>query len=235
MADPLGPLLVAAVGLGVVHTALGPDHYLPFVAMARARRWSGARTAGVTGLCGLGHVLSSVVLGAVGIALGVGVARLEGLEAARGDLAAWALTAFGAAYTVWGIRRALRDVAHHHPHVHPDGSRDAHEHTHVAGHLHPHADRGDLTPWILFTVFLFGPCEPLIPLLMVPAAHHSPWGVAVVAAAFSAATIATMLVVVLTLRAGAARLSPRASLARFSHAAAGATVLACAVAIHLGL
>ena len=37
MADPLPPLLATAVVIGTVHTALGPDHYLPFVAMATAR------------------------------------------------------------------------------------------------------------------------------------------------------------------------------------------------------
>lgn len=235
MVDPLGALLAAAVGLGVVHTLLGPDHYLPFVAMAQARGWSGYRTASVTGLCGLGHVLSSVMLGAVGIALGVTVARLESFEGARSDLAAWVLTAFGVVYTAWGVRRALRRGPHTHRHDHVNGSRHDHEHTHAGGHLHPHAGRGDLTPWVLFTVFLFGPCEPLIPLLMVPAARHSPWGVAAVAATFSVATVATMVAVVLTLRGGARRLVPRASLARWSHAAAGATVLACAVAIHMGL
>jgi hypothetical protein len=56
-----------------------------------------------------------------------------------------------------------------------------------------------------------------------------------VATTFAAATIVTMLAVVLTLRAGARQLAPRDALARWAHAAAGATILACAVAIHLGL
>jgi threonine/homoserine/homoserine lactone efflux protein len=48
----------------------------------------------------------------------------------------------------------------------------------------------------LFIVFAFGPCEPLIPLLMAPAAlHHWLW-VAIVAAVFGAVTIAVMLVLV---------------------------------------
>ena len=235
MVEPLGALVVAAVSLGVVHTLLGPDHYLPFVAMAQVRGWSLPRTAGVTALCGLGHVLSSVVLGAAGIALGLGVSRLVRFESVRGDLAAWALTAFGALYTVWGVRRAMRSAPHSHPHAHAGGGRHDHLHEHHDQHLHPHGERGDLTPWVLFTVFLFGPCEPLIPLLMVPAARHSAWGVGVVAATFSVATVGTMLAVVLTLGAGARQLAPAAALARWSHAAAGATVLACGVAIHLGL
>jgi hypothetical protein len=55
------------------------------------------------------------------------------------------------------------------------------------------------------------------------------------ATTFAVATVVTMLAVVLTLRAGARQVAPRDALARWVHAAAGATVLACAVAIHLGL
>jgi len=34
-----------------------------------------------------------------------------------------------------------------------------------------------LTAWSLFLLFLFGPCQALIPLLMAPAAqHHRFWG-----------------------------------------------------------
>ncbi len=34
----LGALVVTAVTVGVLHTVMGPDHYLPFVAMSRAAR-----------------------------------------------------------------------------------------------------------------------------------------------------------------------------------------------------
>ncbi|MCJ7523916.1 MAG: hypothetical protein MUP71_01680, partial [Candidatus Aminicenantes bacterium] len=55
-----------AVALGFVHTLLGPDHYLPFIAMAKARQWSLKRTLLIAFFSGLGHVLSSVVLGFLG-------------------------------------------------------------------------------------------------------------------------------------------------------------------------
>ena len=56
-------LAVTAATIGIVHTAIGPDHYLPFVAMSRARGWTARWTAVVTLACGLVHVLGSVLLG----------------------------------------------------------------------------------------------------------------------------------------------------------------------------
>ena len=56
-------LMWTAATIGFIHTLAGPDHYLPFVMMARARQWSQRKTLWITLLCGIGHVLSSVVLG----------------------------------------------------------------------------------------------------------------------------------------------------------------------------
>lgn len=239
MAGDLPVLLATAAAIGVGHTLLGPDHYVPFVAMGRARGWSAARTAAVTALCGLGHVLSSVVLGLAGIALGVAVGRLEGFESARGGVAGWSLAAFGLVYAAWGVRAAVRRRPHVHVHAHGDGVVHAHEHVHEEDHLHVHdavapAAARSITPWVLFTVFLLGPCEPLIPLLMYPAATSGPAAAAFVAAVFGAATIGTMLSVVLAARAGLSlvRTEP---FERWSHALAGAAVLACGVAVIVGL
>ena len=87
----LAALTATAAFLGFLHTLTGPDHYLPFVAMARAGRWSLRKTLLVTLTCGLGHVLGSVVLGMLGVALGLAVTGLEWLEGMRGSLAGWML------------------------------------------------------------------------------------------------------------------------------------------------
>jgi threonine/homoserine/homoserine lactone efflux protein len=83
-------------------------------------------------------------------------------------------------------------------------------------------------------IFIFGPCEPLIPVLMYPAAEGSWWGVALVALVFAAATLATMLAVVLLARQGLARI-PLGGIERYSHALAGLALVACGLAIRLGL
>jgi sulfite exporter TauE/SafE len=230
-------LTITAASIGLVHTLLGPDHYLPFVVLAKARRWSRTRTAVITVLCGMGHVGSSVLLGTIGIALGIAVARIEWFDSARGDLAAWLLTAFGLVYLVWGLRRAMRDRSHSHIHAHAGGAVHVHEHTHESVHLHPHDQRStatSITPWVLFTIFVFGPCEPLIPILMYPAASESVRGVFVVASAFALVTILTMLSVVMLLSFGLNRI-PARGFERYGHAVAGLAILLCGVAIHLGL
>jgi hypothetical protein len=64
-------LVGSALSIGFFHTLLGPDHYIPFVAMARAGSWTRRKALAVTALCGVGHVAGSVVLGMVGIAFGL--------------------------------------------------------------------------------------------------------------------------------------------------------------------
>ena len=237
MSEHLTVLAMTAASLGFLHTLFGPDHYLPFVVMSKARGWTRSRTLGITALCGLGHVLSSVLLGAVGIAAGLAVSRMEGIEGVRGDLAAWALIAVGFVYAAWGLKQAFRDRPHAHAHAHAGGVEHEHVHNHHQAHTHPHLGKHatDVTPWVLFTVFVLGPCEPLIPLLMVPAAQQSMFGVAVVTAIFSATTILTMLGTVSLGLAGVDHL-PMGQLERFSHAIAGTTIGLCGVGIvFLGL
>jgi len=225
-------LLISAVSIGFLHTLLGPDHYVPFVAMARVGEWSRKKTLLITTLCGVGHVAGSVLLGVIGIAFGFSLSRLETVEASRGSWAAWALIVFGLLYTVWGLRRAARGHTHSHLHPHADGTVHAHSHSHVGDHLHPHPEtnRAKMTPWVLFVIFLLGPCEALIPILMFPAATES-WGALfLVTGAFGVATVLTMLGLVFLSLEGIQRLPfPRAH--RFGHALAGLAVLLCGVAI----
>lgn len=213
-----------AATIGLVHTILGPDHYIPFIALSKSRQWSGGRTAMITFLCGIGHVLSSIVLGFIGIALGIAVFSLEKIESLRGEIAAWFLLAFGLAYLIWGLYEA------------------------VHGHLHDHSlSNGDntskhsLTVWALFIIFVFGPCEPLIPLIMYPALNSSMIDVAVVSAVFGSVTITTMLLIVMASFYGISKLSKwldlsQSHVGKYSHAVAGAVILLCGIAVtFLGL
>jgi sulfite exporter TauE/SafE len=230
-------LVGTAFTVGLVHTILGPDHYIPFVALAEARHWSLRKTMIITGLCGLGHVLGSIALGAVGIALGWAMGSLEAFEGSRANWTAWALIGFGLAYGIWGLLQAFRRKRHSHPHVHQDGTVHVHSHNHLTEHAHVHdgRSRASITPWMLFIIFVLGPCEPLIPLLMVPASQHSWAGVGIVSLVFAATTILTMCAIVSALSAGISFVRS-SGLDRWTHALAGLSLVLCGAAMKwLGL
>lgn len=229
-------LAVTAASIGFLHTLFGPDHYLPFIMMSKARNWSVVKTLMITVLCGIGHVGSSIIIGIIGIIFGLAVARIELFEGVRGNLAAWALIAFGLVYMVWGIRQAIRKKPHSHLHFHVDGSSHEHEHQHQAEHLHVHSSgKKNITPWVLFTIFVLGPCEPLIPILMYPAARLSISGLVMITLIFALVTIATMLGMVLIFAFGLKRI-PFRGLEKYTHALAGGIIMGSGLAIQfLGL
>ena len=57
MTDSITLLSVTAISIGFIHTILGPDHYLPFIVLSQAKKWSLKKTMLITFLCGIGHVL----------------------------------------------------------------------------------------------------------------------------------------------------------------------------------
>ncbi len=237
MTAELNALIITAASIGFLHTLLGPDHYLPFVMMSWARKWSGMKTTLITALCGLGHIGSSIVLGLIGVSVGIAVNKLEFVEGFRGNLAGWLLIAFGLVYLVWGLRRAYRNRPHVHSHTHTSEAAHTHSHSHDQEHAHVHngGARKSIAPWALFVIFVFGPCEPLIPILMYPAAKNSFLGLVLVTCVFGIVTLGTMLGVVLLARAGVSFV-PLTKLQRYTHAIAGATILLCGLAIQfLGL
>lgn len=286
-------LILAAIPVGLLHTLMGPDHYIPFIAMAKARSWSMKKTAAITTLCGIGHVLSAAILGAVGLALGITFTKFTFIETWRGEIAAWLLISFGLLYFVWGVRAAIKNKKHTHKHIHflqrCFGNKECYEHEHAHGHggehfhahlaphehgaheqsacacahthdAHPHAHgadanansitaaapsaatvapastaarRKELTPWILFIVFILGPCEPLIPLMMYPAIKGVTLYVLLVSLAFGIATLAAMLGAVFASLYGL-RLVKVRFLERYGAALSGAIICSLGLGIKFG-
>jgi nickel/cobalt exporter len=211
VSSPLfGALALAAVTVGSLHT-LAPDHWIPFAALARAQRWSAARTARVTIACGLGHVTVSALLGLGGLFFGLRVMEAFGrrMEALAGIL----LVGFGLAYAAWGLRRAAGRRLHGHPHLRYD-------------HVH---DASKTTAWSLFLLFSADPCVAVIPLLFAAA----PLGAARTAGIvllYELATITAMVALVLPARAGA-RVLRAGWLDRFGDAAAGGVIAAAGIVV----
>lgn len=220
-------LLTTAVFIGTVHTVIGVDHYLPFVALSKANQWTMKRTMLVVFVCGIGHVLSSVLLGFAGIALSASLSSLVDVESIRASMATYFLIGFGLLYTLWALRNLYKNKKHTHE---IDGHalvHDHHETASVEDHLKAQK-KSQTTIWGLFILFVLGPCEPLIPILMYPAATHNAAALIIVTLAFTICTISTMLTMTYVLLKGmdVVKLS---GLHKYSHALAGSAVALCGI------
>jgi nickel/cobalt exporter len=118
-----GPaLLAAAAGVGFGHAIL-PDHWAPLAVLGRTRRYPLSRVARLSGLAGVAHVLVSIVLGAVIIA--IGLQFRSSLESAQATIVGWILIATGVGFAVLevsgrGDHHHDHDHNHDHDHSHPE-------------------------------------------------------------------------------------------------------------------
>ena len=201
------PLITAAVSVAFFH-ALAPDHWMPFVALAKSSRWSMVKLGWIAALAGVGHVASSLLLGFVGLWAGLAVHHLEGAEAWRGTIGIWLLIGFGVAYVIWGLKHAQ----HHHPHIGVDEAVKAYAMRRM---------------WMLFAIMVFGPCEPLIPLMFVASERGLPtvWAISAV---FSVVTVAMVIGQSCVSYAGV-RLVSAPWLERYAHALAGVVIVLTAL------
>lgn len=185
--------------------------------IGKARNWSVPKTMMITIACGIGHVFSSVLIGLIGIIVGAALGNLTAIEKVRGNIASDALIAFGLIYAVWGLWRA----------------RKGHGHKHLPGGEHiDQSGAKSVTFWALFIVFVLGPCEPLIPLVMFPAVEHNWHGVMLVTLSFGLVTIATMSTIVFLTTKGLATLKT-SFLEKYIHALAGTIIAISGVSIRL--
>ncbi len=217
-------LSITAISIAFLHTAAGPDHYLPFVVLQKSRGWSLSRTILLAIVCGFGHVFSSIILGFVGVFLGWQLSEISIFQDIRGEMASWAFLIFGAIYFVYGLWRA-RKVQ---PHKHFDVMDDE---VYVYEHKHNEAytlnKRVKVTPLVLFAIFVMGPSEPIIPLLFFSGTHRSPAEIAWLILLFTLTTILTIVSFVLLGNYSYSRIKVD-HLDRFSHAIGGFVISFCA-------
>jgi hypothetical protein len=125
----IGPqlLLIGAVtAVGILHTVV-PDHWVPITLIARQRGWSKRETTAAALCAGIGHVLSTLAIGAAVWLAGVAVAERFGHLV---DIASsLAMIGFGGwiALSAWGELHASAAGG-------PDPDHDP-------GHKHSHAQR----------------------------------------------------------------------------------------------
>lgn len=214
----LSAIWLAALLTAVVHTIMGPDHYLPFIAIAKSKGYSIKKTLLWTFVCGIGHIASALLIALIFIYFSHWLSRenFVWIEENRGNVAAYALIGLGAAYLLWALRRRWQ-------HGHLD------EHHHL-----PQTDgKKSITVWVVFIIFVLGPCEALLPILTASSVLGSS---AVVSSTiiFSVATIATMMLAVSLGMLGINALRFN-RLEGYAHEIAGGTIMACGLAIICGL
>ncbi|MGZ4192766.1 MAG: hypothetical protein ACXVRW_09965 [Solirubrobacteraceae bacterium] len=123
-------LFAAAAGVGFGHAVL-PDHWVPLAVLGRARRYPLSKIARLSGLAGMAHVLLSILLGALIIAVGLQFRHAVG--SAQDTIIGCLLIATGVGFAV------LQATGHGHSHDHD------HDHDHGHGHGHGqdhHPDHG---------------------------------------------------------------------------------------------
>jgi nickel/cobalt transporter (NicO) family protein len=250
----LSSLPAVALTVGVLHTLIGPDHYLPLAALGKARRWGVGRLMWITVVCGGLHVGSSVLIGLLALAFGWQLGSVQGFESFRGGVAGWMVLGLGLAYLLWAIRGHLRrgiDATSHR--LLESAKRDE-----LVAVAPTTANDSSNRPvrWWLMLVFGLGPCEVLIPLLMFPAVQQtdmarattaassiavSGWPLALLASVvgcFAIATIGTMVAAVLAVSYGlklSSRLWPAQGWLSDGHVLAGAAVIGCGLLMTIGL
>jgi nickel/cobalt exporter len=133
-----GPaLLAAAAGVGFGHAVL-PDHWVPLAVIGRTRRYPMSRIARLSSLAGVAHVLVSIALGAVIIAIGLQFRST--IAHAQDTIIGCILIATGVGFlllelTGHGHHHHDGDHGHHHdhhddPHHHDPGHDPGHDHDH---------------------------------------------------------------------------------------------------------
>lgn len=129
-----GPaLLAAAAGVGFGHAIL-PDHWVPLAVVGRTRRYPLSRIARVSGLAGVAHVLVSLVLGAVVIAIGLHFRST--IQNAQDTIIGCVLIATGLGFAV------LELSGHGHGHDHEHGHSHDHDHHHGGDEPRPRGVHG---------------------------------------------------------------------------------------------
>lgn len=191
-------LIAAAAGVGFAHAIL-PDHWLPLAVVGRTRGYPTARLARLSGLAGIAHVLVSLLLG--GLIVAVGLQFRSTVEHAQNIVVGSVLVATGLAFA------ALELSGHGHSHAHE-------EHAHEPGNAQGasgdgQGNRGKRLSGIAAIMVPFGaaasPDLTILPVFLAASAVGVGTAVGSLIA-FAAVTICTIVSLTLLAAAGGYRI-----------------------------
>jgi hypothetical protein len=183
-------LLLAAGGVGLGHAVL-PDHWLPLAVVGRTRRYPLGRVARLSALAGFAHVLVSIVLG--GVIVAVGLQFRGSVENAQSTIVGSLLIGTGI------LLAALEATAHRHGHAHAHSHSNGHGDG--DGHSHPGSRPRSLIPFLISFGAAASPDLTILPVFL--AATAAGVGAAIGSlVVFSAVTVATFVVLTLAAMVG---------------------------------
>ncbi len=190
-------LLIATAGATALFHTLIPDHWLPFVLVARSQNWTLRKTFLTTLISALFHVALSLGLGILALYLGREfiLAVGERLEL----IAGWALAFFGAVYTLYFLvgggqhQHYFPGHGEHHPHE----DYQTKDNQVSEGPSKPHILSRHLgnRPWgaiALAAVVGLNPCVLAIPLVFATIAEDG-WALLGVSLAFAATSVIVLV------------------------------------------
>jgi len=181
--DVLLSLLGGGFVAAFLHAAL-PTHWLPFVLVGRAQRWTLPKVLSAVATAGLAHIATTAVVG--GLIIAAGLALDQWIEGLMPHLSAVLLFAFGGFYLIKAmVRRAAPLSAN-------GATLELSEPTvsHAAAF------------WGLVAMLAISPGEVLLPIYM-SSAQEGAGALALLTAAFALGTILGMGVFTTLARAGA--------------------------------
>lgn len=126
MSSTTPALLAAAAGVGLGHAIL-PDHWVPLAVIGRTRRYPLARVARLSLLAGIAHVMVSLLLGAIIIA--IGLQFRSAIEGAQNAIVGTILIITGIGFAVFELAGRGHGHSHEHGHTHDHGHERTHFHT----------------------------------------------------------------------------------------------------------
>jgi hypothetical protein len=177
-------LLAASAGVALGHAVL-PDHWVPLAVVGRTQRYSLARVGRLAAAAGLAHVLVSVVLGAVIVA--IGLEFRSAIESAQNAIVGGLLIATGVGFVVFD----LTGYGHGHEHEHRDDG----------AHADPHPRPGSLTAVMVPFGAAASPDLTILPVFLAAAAA-GPGAAIGSLIVFAAVTIGTIVILTLVAAAG---------------------------------
>ena len=222
-------LLAAAAGVGFGHAIL-PDHWVPLAVLGRTNNYPVRRVARLSGLAGVAHVLVSLVLGGVIIAVGL---QLRGtVQSAQSAIVGTVLILTGAGFAAVEVaraRRRQRDADHDHAH-----GRAHHHHDHLAADPLASDGRGARRLGAIMVPFgaAASPDLTILPVFLAASAAGTLAAVGSLVV-FSAVTIGTIVGLTVSASLGGARIRAR-WLDRWGNAFSAAVLVAIGLFVLAG-